>query len=67
MEKKLQETKITFTKNQLQSIINLELEKERGLNDLFEMMVNGLMLSERKLFLEKKEDEANKGKGYRQV
>lgn len=67
MEKKLQETEIQFTKKQLQSIINLELEKEDGLNDLFAMMVNGLMLSERKLFLENKEDPDNKGNGYRKA
>ena len=67
MEKKLKETQIQFTKKQLQSIINLELEKEDGLNDLFAMMVNGLMLSERKLFLENKEDPDNKGNGYRKA
>jgi len=67
MEKRLQETEIQFTKKQLQSIINLELEKENGLNDLFGMMVNGLMLSERKLFLENKEDVKNKGNGYRKA
>lgn len=65
MEKTLKETQIQFTKKQLQSIINLELEKENGLNDLFSMMVNGLMLSERKVFLEHKEAPGNKGNGYR--
>lgn len=67
MEKTLKETQIQFTKKQLQSIINLELEKENGLNDLFSMMVNGLMLSERKIFLERKEAPGNKGNGYRQA
>jgi len=67
MEKTLKETQIQFTKKQLQSIINLELEKENGLNDLFAMMVNGLMLSERKVFLERREAPGNKGNGYRQA
>jgi transposase-like protein len=67
MEKTLKETEIQFTKKQLQSIINLELEKENGLNDLFAMMVNGLMVSERKLFLDNKAAPNNKGNGYRQA
>lgn len=65
MEKIQQETEINLSKKQVQSIINLELEKENGLNDLFTMMVNGLMYSERKHFLEQKEDPTNKGNGYR--
>jgi transposase-like protein len=67
MEKTPQETSLKLNKNQLQSIINLELEKENGLNDLFTMMLNGLMLSERKVFLENKEDPQNKGNGYRTI
>ncbi|MEM7109495.1 MAG: IS256 family transposase [Bacteroidota bacterium] len=67
MENIQEETQMKFTKKQLQSIINLELEKEHGLNDLFTMMVNGLMLSERKLFLSNKEDSSNKGNGYRKA
>ena len=59
MEKIQEETQLQFTKKQLQSIINLELEKENGLNDLFTMMINGLMLSERKIFLSNKEDPNN--------
>ena len=65
MEKMQEETHLKFTKKQLQSIINLEVEKENGLNDLFGMMINGLMLSERKIFLANKEDRRNKGNGYR--
>ena len=67
MEKLQEEIRLKFTKKQLQSIIRLELEKENGLSDLFAMMVNGLMLSERKLFLETQEDPLNKGNGYRKV
>ena len=67
MENIQEETRMKFTKKQLQSMINLELEKEHGLNDLFTMMVNGLMSSERKLFLSKKEDPSNKGNGYRKA
>ena len=67
MEKTQKETEIQFTKKQLQNIINMELERENGLNDLFTMMVNGLMLSERNLFLANKEDPENKGNGYRKA
>lgn len=65
MEKMQEETQLKFTKKQLQSIINFEIEKENGLNDLFSMMINGLMLSERKLFLSENENPKNKGNGYR--
>lgn len=65
MEKIQEETRLEFSKKQLQSIINFEVEKENGLNDLFTMMLNGLMLSERKLFLSNNEDPQNKGNGYR--
>lgn len=65
MEKMQEETQLKFTKKQLQSIINFEIEKENGLNDLFIMMINGLMLSERKLFLSENENPKNKGNGYR--
>ena len=67
MEKIQEETQLQFTKKQLQSIINLELEKENGLIDLFTMMINGLMLSERKIFLSNKENPNNKGNGYDQA
>ena len=67
MEKLPEETQLKLTKNQLQSIINLELEKEDGLNELFGMMINGLMFTERKLFLANNEDPSNKGNGYRQA
>lgn len=62
-----EETQLKLDKKQLQSIINLELEKENGLNDLFSMMLNGLMRSERQLFLSQNEDPGNKGNGYRQA
>lgn len=67
MEKSERETSVKFTKKQLQSIINLELEKDQGLNDLFTMMVNGLMLIERNHFLDSKDCAKNKGNGYREV
>ncbi len=67
MEKTQKETQLQFTSKQLQNIINLELEKENGLNDLFGMMINGLMLTERKVFLDSKEDTSNKGNGYRRI
>jgi len=67
MEENKQETVLKLSKSQLQTVINDQLNKEKGLNDLFTMLVNGLMLSERNAFLETEEGESNKGNGYRQV
>lgn len=65
MEEKIQETALKLSKSQLQTVINTHLSKEEGLNDLFSMLVNGLMLSERSAFLAR--EEGNKGNGYRQL
>ena len=67
MKEKTQETVLKLSKSQLQTVINDQLSKEKGLNDLFTMLVNGLMLSERNAFLETEEGESNKGNGYRQI
>lgn len=67
MKESQEETKLKLTKKQIQNVINSELEQEHGLNDLFSMMVNGLMLSERNHFLENKDDPHNKGNGYRKI
>lgn len=66
MEEKTQETELKLSKSQLQTAINSHLSKEKGLNDLFNMLINGLMLSERTAFLAT-ETSGNKGNGYRQV
>lgn len=65
MKKQHQETELKLNKTQLQLAINSELSKEDGLNNLFEMLVNGLMLSERNAFLSEDNTEGNKGNGYR--
>ena len=67
MKEKTQETELKLSKTQVQRVINDQLQKEDGLNDLFTMMINGLMLSERNTFLEQKKIEGNKGNGYRQA
>jgi len=67
MKEKTQETVLKLSKNQLQTVINDQLNKEKGLNDLFTMLVNGLMLSERNAFLETEDGVPNKGNGYRQI
>jgi len=67
MKKEKQETTLKLTKSQLQTLINDQLQKEKGLNDLFAMMLNGLMLSERQSFLADNADASNKGNGYRQA
>ena len=67
MEQTQKETELKLTKTQLQALINRELSKENGLNDLFAMMVNGLMLSERKVFLDTHQEPGNKGNGFRKA
>jgi len=51
MKEKTQKTELKLTKTQVQSVINDQLQKEEGINNLFTMMVNGLMFCERKSFL----------------
>jgi len=67
MEEKKQETELKLNKSQLQTVINDQLSQEKGLNDLFSMLVNGLMLSERSAYLDSDEGDENKGNGYRQI
>ena len=43
----MKEAQLKLNKEQLQAIINDHISGEKGLHSLFEMMVNGLMLSER--------------------
>ena len=67
MEENKQETELKLSKSQLQTVINDQLNKEQGLNDLFSMLVNGLMFSERSAYLKSEEAAENKGNGYRQI
>ena len=61
-----EETELKITKKQLQQIVNSHIQETNGLNELFNILVNSLMLSERKAFLDSKpEDSTNKGNGYR--
>jgi transposase-like protein len=62
----MKETDLKLTKEQMQSVINSYLNEENSLNDLFSMLVNGLMYSERKEFLGQY-GPGNKGNGYRTV
>ena len=59
MEILKQETELKLSKSQLQTIINSHIQQEQGLNDLFAMMVNGLMLSERSTFLDLNQKEGS--------
>jgi len=61
------ENQIKFTKEQLQVAVNNYLLEPEGVNDLFTMVVNGLMYGERKEFLSTNQKERNKGNGYRQL
>jgi putative transposase len=67
MKKNMQETELKLSKNQIQNVINNHLTVENGLNDLFSMLVNGLMLSERETFLDENAGKGNKGNGYRKA
>ena len=65
MELEKQKTELKLNKTQVQNIINTHIQEEHGLNELFTMMVNGLMLSERNSFLDDQREDQNKGNGYR--
>lgn len=54
-----------LSKLQTQSVLQEFLKKENGLNDVLEMVLNSLMLSERTDYLSSDNDSQNKGNGYR--
>ena len=47
MKEEKQETGLNLSKTQIQAIINEEILKENGLNELFTFVLNGLMIAER--------------------
>jgi len=51
---------LTFTKEQLSEVMCKHAEKENGLHDLLEIMLESLMVAERSEFLHEQEDH-NKG------
>ena len=55
---------ITLTKEQLSEVMCKHAEKENGVNDLLEIMLESLMVAERGEFLQEQADR-NKGNGYR--
>src|SRR5699024_3994494 len=56
---------INLSENQLQDTIHSILNKDEGLNELLEMILNGLMKLERDTFLSDQASPDNKGNGYR--
>src|SRR5699024_2765721 len=56
---------INLSENQLQDTIHSILNKDEGLNDLLEMILNGLMKLERETFLSQQSGPRNKANGYR--
>jgi len=56
---------MNFTKVQIQEIINNLLLEENGLNEILQMTLNAMMLSERSSFLTSEDQISNKGNGYR--
>ena len=63
----MQETHLKLDKEQLQTVINEHISSEGGLSQIYEMLINGLMLSERSAFLSDQDKPKNKGNGYRKV
>ena len=55
---------IAFKKEQLSEVMCKHAEKENGLHDLMEIMLESLMVAERGEFLREQEDHI-KGNGYR--
>ena len=55
---------ITFAKEQLSEVMCKHAEKENGLHDLLEIMLESLMVAERGGFL-REQGNHNKGNGYR--
>ena len=51
MKELKQETTLKLIKTKIQNVANEHLLRDKGLNDLFGILVNGPMLSERKAFL----------------
>ena len=54
-----------FTKEQLSELICKHTEKENGLQDLMEIMLESLMVSERRVYLQEEGLAGNKCNGYR--
>ena len=52
-----------FTKEQLSDVFVKHLDREKGLQDLMEVMIESMMRSERRDFLDSNPE--NKGNGYR--
>ena len=52
-----------FTKEQISSLICKHAEKKNGLHDIFEFMLESMMIAERSEYL--RESSGNKGNGYR--
>jgi putative transposase len=53
-----------FTKEQLSDVFIKHLEREKGLQDLMELMIESMMMAERRDFLDSRP--GNKGNGFRQ-
>ncbi|MBR0499762.1 MAG: hypothetical protein IJJ72_02065 [Bacteroidales bacterium] len=51
---------LTFTKEQLSEVMCKHAEKENGLHDLLEIMLESLMVAERGEFLREQEEECEK-------
>lgn len=53
-----------FTKEQLSDVFVKHIKRDRGLQDLMELMIESMMMSERRDFLDT--HPGNKGNGFRE-
>ena len=60
-------SQLTLNQPQIQAALNEFINQPSGMNRLFEMVLNTLMKSERSLFLEDAQQQANKANGYRPI
>jgi hypothetical protein len=66
MKEEAQETLLKLDKSQLEAVLTEHIGREEGLNEVFNMVLNGLMYVERQTFLKSEESSGNKGNGYRE-
>ena len=62
------ENQLKFTHNQLQIAMNNFITSDKnGINNLFDMLINSLMIYERTVFLKQNKQPNNKANGFRTV
>jgi putative transposase len=67
MESQSLKTPLNLTKDQLQTIVNEHILQQGGVHQVFEVVINSLMYSERAAFLTDNPTLGNKANGYRSL